>query len=79
MTMINAKTNTILSSAIAQKQRDLQLSDYKFAVNLGIGRSLWQLTRSGQRQMGITVITAIVPYDPELIPEVIGFLRDGHE
>ena len=79
MTTIEANTENILISRVLQKQNELGLSDYKFAEMLGVGRSLWQLSRSGKRDIGLTLLKAVVCAFPELIPEVIKFLRNGYE
>jgi len=61
---------------LLEKQGDS--SDYKFASNLDIERSLWTHTRLGNRQISITILRAVVRHLPDLIPDVIDYLRSNH-
>lgn len=66
-----------LLDKLVQKQQLAKLSDSQFASQLGILRQLWQLTRTGQRQINFTLLKAIVRTFPEMGEDVIRFLRDG--
>ena len=58
-----------------QSQREV--SDYKFAKTLGVDRILWYATKRGTRNIGLTLLRAILRTYPELTDEVINYLRDG--
>ena len=50
------------------------LSDYEFAKNLGISHQLWQMTRSGKREIGLVVLKGIVRAYSKLHQDVLLFL-----
>lgn len=52
-------------------------SDYSFAKVLGISRPLWQLTRTGKLQIGLTLLKAIAHTYPDMHPDIIEFLKDS--
>lgn len=76
MVVINQTTsNKRLFSKIVLKQGNQ--SDYAFAKRLGITRPLWQLTRTGRLQIGITLLKAIARTYPDIHQDIINFLKDS--
>ena len=63
----------MLLEELRLKQREL--SDYKFADILGISHQLWQMTRTGKRELGLTVLQGVVKAYPELDRDVLFFLQ----
>lgn len=63
---------------LKEKLKELQtsegLNDYKFADKLGISHQLWQMTRSGKRDIGLIILKAILKAYPELDRDVLIFL-----
>lgn len=68
------KTDLLLSLLI-KKQEAENLSHTEFAQSLGISRALWDLVRTGKRGFGEKTLSGIVRSYPELIPELLIFLR----
>jgi len=52
-------------------------SDYAFAKELGVGRSLWQLTRTGVLPIGYTLLQAVVRNYRDLDEDILNFMRDS--
>ena len=52
-----------------------ELSDYKFADKLGVSHQLWQMTRTGKREVGLTVLQGTIRAYPELSRDVLFFLQ----
>ena len=48
-------------------ERQGKLSNYKFAERIGITPSLWQMIKNGKREVGITLLRAILKAYPELV------------
>lgn len=65
----------MLIHSLIEKQQAQQLSNTQFARRLGISRALWDLVRTGKRGFGERTLSGIVRAYPELIPEVLLFLR----
>jgi len=63
---------------LKEKLKELQmaegLSDYKFADKLGVSHQLWQMTRTGKREIGSVILKAILRTYPELSQAVLIFL-----
>lgn len=63
---------------LKEKLKELQvaagLSDYKFADKLGVSPQLWQMTRSGKRQVGLVILRAVTKAYPELSRDILIFL-----
>ena len=69
-------SNNTLVGKLKFKQGNL--SDYKFTNILGIERTLWTNVRNGKRPITLTILKSIVRTYPELIPDVLTFLRDNN-
>lgn len=65
----------MLIHSLIEKQRAENLSNAEFARRLGISRALWDLVRTGKRGFGERTLSGIVCAYPELIPELLLFLR----
>lgn len=61
-----------LIEVLKRKQGDL--SDYTYAEMLGVSQQLWQMTRSGKRDIGLTLLKAAAKAHPELAKDVLIFL-----
>ncbi len=68
-----------LLSLLMEKQRGENLNDTEFANKLGISRSLWRQTRTGEREINQTLLAAVMKVYPELAPEILTFLRDSEK
>lgn len=69
----------MLLHSLIKKQREKGLSHTEFAQSLGISRALWDLVRTGKRGFGEKTLSGIVRSYPELVPELLSFLRgDEH-
>lgn len=66
----------LLENLIA-RQRDLGLSDRKFARLMGLCRVTWQLTRNGHVPLGATVARGAQRAFPDLAPDAIALLLTG--
>jgi len=55
------------------KQTQEGLSDYKFADKLAISHQLWQMTRTGKRDIGFAVLQGTIRAYRDLIPDVLIF------
>ena len=67
----------ILVSALLAQQSALGFNDSKFAIKLGIARTVWVQAKQEQRPIGLTLLRAVARTYPELNKEIIDFLRDG--
>ena len=67
----------ILVSALIAQQSALGLNDTKFAIKLGIARTVWVQAKQGQRPIGLTLLRAVARTYPERNEEILTFLRDG--
>ena len=56
-----------------------KIRDGKFAKKLGVSRSMWYAIKNCDRDVGLPLLTGTVKNYPELIPDVINFLRNGYE
>ncbi|MEA4879742.1 MAG: hypothetical protein VB037_06150 [Dehalococcoides mccartyi] len=72
----------LLTLIIAEQQKR-NLSDYQFVDFLNhnssehVSRQLWQFTRTGDRQIGQKLLTAIIQAIPELEPNVLMYMKAG--
>ena len=55
------------------------INDTKFAKRMGISRRLWGRTKQGDIVVGITLLKAIIRTYPDLIPDIITFLRGDND
>lgn len=73
--------STIVASSLLEKLKEIQdkegLSDYKFADKLGISHQLWQMTRTGKREIGLTILQGVRVVYPELDRDVLLFLSNN--
>jgi len=64
---------------LKEKLKEIQtrkgLSDYKFADKLGVSHQLWQMTRTGKREIGQAVLQGTMKAYPELDRDVLLFLQ----
>ena len=67
----------ILVSALIAQQSALGLNDTKFAIKLGIARTVWVQAKQVQRPIGLTLLRAVARTYPDLNEEILAFLRDG--
>lgn len=75
--MVIKITNNNLLRDILRKQKDEQLSDYKFAKKLKISRSTWINTRLSSIPLGITILRAVArTYPGEFDEDILNFLRN---
>jgi len=65
----------MLLQTLKEKQRAEHLTDGGFAERLGISRQMWQFIREGRRGIGEKLLRGIIQAYPELIPDVLIFLR----
>lgn len=56
------------------KSKQGNISDLEFARTLGISRQLWQMIRTGERGIGVALLSGTVRAYPDLIPDVFLFL-----
>ncbi len=64
-----------LVEILADYQANQHESDGVFARRLGVSTELWRVTRSGLRNIGITLLKGVLKTYPELEGEVVFFLR----
>jgi len=69
----------MLVKSLIEKQRSEHLSHTRFAQKLGISQAFWTLIRTGKRSFGEKTLSGIVRAYPELIPELLLFLRGEDE
>lgn len=69
---------TIVANSLIEKLKEIQseedLSDYRFAEKLGVSHQLWQMTRTGKREIGLVILKAVLKVYPELYRDVLFFL-----
>lgn len=70
-----ASSHNALLSKLVLKQGSK--SDYAFAEELRINRSLWQLTRTGVLPIGFTLLKAVVRLYKDLHEDVLNFMKDS--
>jgi len=70
--------STVVANSLLEKLKELQakegLSDYKFADKLRVSHQLWQMTRTGRREIGLAVLQGALRAYPELNRDVLFFL-----
>lgn len=79
---IEEKNRSIMRNLLLQTVNDMQaqegLSDGQMAAKLGCSRQLWQMTRTGQRAISVTLLKCIARNIPELQAAIMDFLKvDG--
>lgn len=65
---------TSLLDKLKEKQAQERLSDHKFADKLSVSYQLWQMTRTGSREIGLAILRGILRAYPELYRDVLIFL-----
>ncbi len=60
-----------LREKLIEKQRELKLSDQRFADRLGISRQLWTKTRKGETTLGMSVLRGVLREFPSLTDDVL--------
>lgn len=65
----------MLLDQLIERQKTLGLSDDEFARQLRISRQLWQKTRTGEQEIGESVVLGVTARFPELQGDVLIFLR----
>lgn len=73
--MLNKQDKALVIKLTEYKQQQ-NLTDAQFANKLGIPRTTWAQQKNGKRPVGLTLVKAIVRTFPDLIPDVIEFLKD---
>jgi len=68
----------ILINKLNLKQEKGKLNDTRFARKLSLSRRLWGKTKNGDIPVGITLLRAITRTYPDLIPDIIEYLKDSH-
>jgi len=65
-----------MMTPLLEKLREKQgkLSDNAFSCGLGVSQQLWQMTRSGKRGIGLTLLKGVSKTYPDLAPYVLFFL-----
>ena len=76
--MLYATVDNLIEKLIKRQQTE-DLNDTEFAEKLGISRSLWRQTKFKEREVGQSLLSAVMRVYPELAPEVLAFLREGKE
>lgn len=69
----------MLKDKLKEIQTREDLSDYKFADKLGVSHQLWQMTRTGKREIGLAVLQGTIRVYPELSRDVLLFLSGDVE
>ena len=64
-----------LIQSLADRQHELGLNNIEFAARLGISRQLWEMTKTGKRNVGVTLLGGIVRAFPELNDQVLAYLE----
>lgn len=73
----NIVATSSLLSILKERQNHQKLSDGKFAKQLGITRTLWQATKTGDRNIGLTLLKAIAQTYPDMDEDILNFLKDS--
>lgn len=68
-----------LLDALQHLQVERGLTRTGLAAELGVSEAYLYRLRNGTRGPGVDFLKAIVRTFPDLIPDVIAFLRDGNE
>jgi len=68
-----AVANSLIEK-LKEKQTKERLSDYGFADKLSVSHQLWQMTRTGKREIGLAVLQGTIRAYPELDRDVLIFL-----
>ncbi len=66
----------MLLEILIGKQKNLNESDVQFARRLGVHRTTWQRTRTGDIRVAESIMTGAVKAFPELKDEVLNFLTN---
>ena len=64
------------------KQKQGNQNDYQFAGKLGVSHQLWQMTRTGKRDIGLVILRASLKAFPNLGRDILVFLAndaDAHQ
>lgn len=64
----------MLARKLKEKQRQLGLSDRKFAERLSVPRSTWQLTKTGIKPVRRRIALAAMRVFPDLTTDALSFL-----
>lgn len=56
-------------------QNKLKLNNSEFARLLGISRPLWVMTKSGKRQINVSLLRGVAKTFPNLDMQILTFLR----
>jgi len=68
-----------LIEAIKHLQKTNHMSDGYLATILRLDRSTLSYVKSGEREIGVKFLSAVVNELPDLIPEVLLYLRDKED
>lgn len=67
----------MLLEKLIQKQKELGENDSTFATRLGIARSTWHRTKSGDIRVAESILSGAIKSFPELTAEIIIFLSSN--
>ena len=56
-------------------QTNLKMNNSEFARFLGISRPLWVMTKSGKRQINVSLLRGVAKTFPSLDKQILTFLR----
>lgn len=65
-----------LKRKLIEQQRILDMNDEKFAAHLGVSRALWQLTRTKNGVIGISILKGAARAFPGLRDDVLVALSE---
>ncbi len=68
-----------LLEKLIDRQRSAGLSDRDMATRLGVSSPMWTMVRMGKANMGVRMLGGVVRSYPDLIPEVVFFLRGDRD
>lgn len=60
-----------LTDKLIEKQKEMGLSDARFATLLGVSRALWNMTRTGDTPLGMKVLSGVLRVFPSMTDDVL--------
>lgn len=65
----------VITEKLKAKQDESGLSDAAFAEKIGISRQLWAFVKTGKREPGMTLLSAVMNIFPDLTLEVMEYMK----